>query len=238
MRRATRAASTFPATRAVPVPTRSWSRRSAAALRSTCRPRLEGIDIGAGPLDPVPAGQRAGGRGLGREAQLVPRSTAPRGATTRSAWRSRTSARRRRAAQRPLLGDRRAGPQRDWPDFVAPEIDNDSGVAHCLTPDALERALDGEAGRGRGLRRLPHLLRRGRRRRRARRGRPRPGCRSSSTSPGARTSPSSELPANALSSGADVVLNSVHKLGGSLTQSAILHLGRRRGSTSASSTAR
>lgn len=36
------------------------------------------------------------------------------------------------------------------------------------------------------------------------------------------------LPANALSQGADVVVSSTHKLGGSLTQSAMLHLGRGR----------
>ena len=34
-----------------------------------------------------------------------------------------------------------------------------------------------------------------------------------------------ELPANALSQGADLVISSTHKLGGSLTQSAMLHLG-------------
>ena len=42
---------------------------------------------------------------------------------------------------------------------------------------------------------------------------------------GAHLAFSDELPANALACGADVVLNSVHKLGGSMTQSAILHLG-------------
>ena len=38
---------------------------------------------------------------------------------------------------------------------------------------------------------------------------------------------SSALPAAALASGADVVLSSVHKIVGSITQSAILHLGDR-----------
>ena len=36
---------------------------------------------------------------------------------------------------------------------------------------------------------------------------------------------SDELPASALECGADVVLSSIHKIVGSLTQSAILHLG-------------
>ena len=35
-----------------------------------------------------------------------------------------------------------------------------------------------------------------------------------------------DLPANALAQGADLVVSSTHKLGGSLTQSALLHLGR------------
>ena len=34
-----------------------------------------------------------------------------------------------------------------------------------------------------------------------------------------------DVPANALSQGADLVISSTHKLGGSLTQSAMLHLG-------------
>ena len=67
-----------------------------------------------------------------------------------------------------------------------------------------------------------------------RRGRARaPACRSSSTRRGGRTSASpTTLPPTALSQGADAMLTSTHKIAGSLTQSAMLHVGaRRRGST-------
>jgi lysine decarboxylase len=112
------------------------------------------------------------------------------------------------------------------PTFLAPEIDDDLGVAHCLTVDALEAALREEpdvvavfavsptyfgavADIG-GLASVAHahdvpLV--------------------VDESWGAHLAFSDRLPANALACGADVVLNSVHKLGGSMTQSAILHLG-------------
>ncbi len=112
------------------------------------------------------------------------------------------------------------------PHFVAPEIDDDLGVANCLAPASLERALADEPGAVAafavsptyfgavadiaGLAEVAHahdvpLV--------------------VDESWGAHLAFSDELPANALSCGADVVLNSVHKLGGSLTQSAVLHLG-------------
>jgi lysine decarboxylase len=112
------------------------------------------------------------------------------------------------------------------PRFVAPEIDDDLGVAHCMTPAALEEALAedplpvavfivsptyfgavadvgalAEVAHSRGV---PLVV---------------------DESWGAHLAFSDELPANALACGADVVLNSVHKLGGSPPQSAILHLG-------------
>ena len=115
------------------------------------------------------------------------------------------------------------------PRFVAPEIDDELGVAHCLVPEALERELDAhpkavaalivsptyfgavadvaalaEIAHAHGL---PLIV---------------------DESWGAHLAFSKRLPDNALACGADVVLNSVHKLGGSLTQSAILHLGSSR----------
>ena len=59
------------------------------------------------------------------------------------------------------------------PAFVAPEIDPELGIAHCVTPDALERGAGRGARRDGGDGRLADLLRRGRARRGARRGRPR-----------------------------------------------------------------
>ncbi len=115
------------------------------------------------------------------------------------------------------------------PRFVSPEIDDDLGVAHCLTPETLAAALDEEPGAVAAFavsptyfgavadvaglasvahdRDVPLVV---------------------DESWGAHLAFSEELPANALACGADVVLNSVHKLGGSLTQSAILHLGTER----------
>jgi len=112
------------------------------------------------------------------------------------------------------------------PRFVAPEIDEELGIANCMTTAALERALAvepppvavfivsptyfgavadvavlAEVAHARGV---PLIV---------------------DESWGAHLAFSDELPAHALSCDADVVLNSVHKLGGSLGQSAILHLG-------------
>jgi arginine decarboxylase len=112
------------------------------------------------------------------------------------------------------------------PNFVAPEVDPELGVAHCVTPDSLERALDetpracaavivsptyfgavadvaalAEIAHARGL---PLVV---------------------DEAWGSHLPFSSLLPAGALSLGADLVLTSTHKIVGSITQSAILHLG-------------
>src|SRR5438477_1228447 len=113
------------------------------------------------------------------------------------------------------------------PAFVAPEIDSELGIAHCLTPEALEAALDetpdavaaltvsptyfGAVADVRGLARVAH-------------DRGVPLVVDEAWGAHLRFSPL--LPESALESGADLVLSSVHKLSGSLTQSAILHLGR------------
>jgi arginine/lysine/ornithine decarboxylase len=113
------------------------------------------------------------------------------------------------------------------PTFVAPEVDPELGIAHCLTPEALDRALsetDGAVGATAvsptyfgavadvaGLAEVAHAH----------------------AVPlvvdeawGAHLSFHDELPAAALSLGADLVVSSTHKIVGSLTQSAIVHLGR------------
>ena len=113
------------------------------------------------------------------------------------------------------------------PNFVAPELDPELGIAHCLTPESLADALDGAPEAVAALTVSPTYFGavadvRG----------PGPGwrtseaCRCSSTRPGALTCGFSPLlPASALECDADLVLSSIHKLLGSLTQSAILHLG-------------
>lgn len=113
------------------------------------------------------------------------------------------------------------------PSFVAPELDAELGIAHCLTPEVLAGALDrtpdavaaltvsptyfGAVADVRGLAEVAHQ-----------RGVPL----IVDEAWGAHLRFSDELPASALECDADLVLSSVHKLFGSLTQSAILHLGR------------
>ena len=112
------------------------------------------------------------------------------------------------------------------PTFVAPELDPELGIAHCLTPEALDAALSRDPGRGRRDGRLADLLRRRRRR----------GGLSEVAHAhgvplvvdeawGAHLAFHEALPEHALSAGADLVVSSTHKIVGSLTQSAMLHLG-------------
>jgi arginine/lysine/ornithine decarboxylase len=112
------------------------------------------------------------------------------------------------------------------PRFVAPEIDPELGVAHCLTPDALAAALDtvpdpvgaicvsptyfGACADVEGLVAVAHS-----------RGIPLVV----DEAWGAHLHFSRALPPSALECGADLVVSSTHKIVGSLTQAAILHLG-------------
>jgi arginine decarboxylase len=113
------------------------------------------------------------------------------------------------------------------PAFVAPELDPDLGVAHCVTADALAAALGAtpdavgaicvsptyfgacadvaslaEVAHSHGV---PLVM---------------------DEAWGAHLRFSPELPASALECGADLVISSTHKIVGSLTQSAIVHLGQ------------
>ncbi|MEX1220320.1 MAG: aminotransferase class I/II-fold pyridoxal phosphate-dependent enzyme [Solirubrobacterales bacterium] len=113
------------------------------------------------------------------------------------------------------------------PFFAAPEVDSDLGIAHCLTPDTLAETLDrcpeasaavivsptyfGAAADVAALAEVAH----------------------SRNVPlvvdeawGAHLHFHPELPRDALESGADLVISSTHKIIGSLTQSAMLHLGQ------------
>src|SRR5438094_275369 len=113
------------------------------------------------------------------------------------------------------------------PFFIAPELDPELGVAHGLSPGSLAEALDrepdavaaftvsptyfGAVADVRGLAEVAHE-------------RSVPLVVDEAWGAHLRFSPL--LPESALECGADLVLSSVHKLVGSLTQSAILHLGR------------
>ncbi len=112
------------------------------------------------------------------------------------------------------------------PEFVAPEIDAELGIAHCVTPEALDRALAeapsaraalivsptyfGAVARVSELAEVAHSY-----------GVPLVV----DEAWGAHLYFHDELPGGALRHGADIVLSSTHKIVGSLTQSAILHLG-------------
>ena len=113
------------------------------------------------------------------------------------------------------------------PSFVAPEVDPELGIAHCVTPAALDRALADAAGAVgamvvsptyfgaiadvEGLARVAHehgvpLV--------------------VDEAWGAHLAFGPSVPRDALECGADLVVSSTHKIIGSFTQSAMLHLGR------------
>ncbi len=112
------------------------------------------------------------------------------------------------------------------PTFVVPELDAELGIAHCLTPAALDEALArtpgaagawvtsptyfGAAADVAALARVAHE-----------RGVPLVV----DEAWGAHMAFHEALPQHALAAGADLVVSSTHKIVGSLTQSAILHLG-------------
>jgi lysine decarboxylase len=112
------------------------------------------------------------------------------------------------------------------PSFVAPEVDPELGIAHCMTPDALDRALSEEPQAVAAfavsptyygaVADIPGLVRVAR----------------SHGVPlvvdeawGAHLAFHEDLPDPALADGADVVISGTHKIVGSLTQSALMFLG-------------
>jgi arginine decarboxylase len=112
------------------------------------------------------------------------------------------------------------------PTFVAPEVDPELGIAHCLTAQTLERALEatpaavaawvisptyfGAVADVAALAAVAHA-----------RGIPLVV----DEAWGAHMAFHEELPVHALALGADLVISSTHKIVGSMTQSAMLHLG-------------
>jgi arginine decarboxylase len=112
------------------------------------------------------------------------------------------------------------------PTFAAPEVDAELGIAHCITPESLEAALEatpaavaawvvsptyfGSVADISSLAGIAHA-----------RGVPLVV----DEAWGAHLAFHEQLPEHALAAGADLVISSTHKIVGSLTQSAILHLG-------------
>ena len=112
------------------------------------------------------------------------------------------------------------------PTFVSPELDPELGIAHCLTPEALEAALAatpaaagawvisptyfGATADVRGLAVVAHA---------------RGVALIVDEAWGAHMAFHERLPEHALAAGADLVISSTHKIVGSLTQSAMLHFG-------------
>jgi lysine decarboxylase len=112
------------------------------------------------------------------------------------------------------------------PSFAAPELDPELGIAHCLTPDSLDETLGATPGAVgamvvsptyfgacadiAGLAAVAH-----------RHGVPL----AVDEAWGAHLRFHPDLPPDALGEGADLVVSSTHKIVGSLTQAAMLHLG-------------
>ena len=112
------------------------------------------------------------------------------------------------------------------PTFVAPEVDRELGIAHCVTPDSLDRALASTPAAVGALVVSPTYF----------------GATADVRAMvevahahgvplvvdeawGAHLAFHEALPESALAAGADLVVSSTHKVVGSLTQSAMLHLG-------------
>src|SRR6185312_8814759 len=113
------------------------------------------------------------------------------------------------------------------PTFVSPELDPELGIAHCLTPEALDVALaatPGAAGAwvisptyfgaAADVRRLAEVAH------------AHEVALIVDEAWGAHMAFHEALPEHALAAGADLVISSTHKIVGSMTQSAMLHLGK------------
>src|ERR687896_755407 len=99
------------------------------------------------------------------------------------------------------------------PSFVAPEYDAELGITHCVTPEALvvSPTYYGMAADVAGMAEVAHAA-----------GVPLVVDQAWGPHFGFHE----DLPPTALSEGADAMLTSTHKIAGSLTQSAMLHIGR------------
>src|SRR5436190_2950283 len=185
---------------------------------------IEGIDVG--PDSPFQRAQRLAAEAWGAERSWFLISGASQGnhaACLALRHTGRSVVAQRNVHSSTIDGIVLAGLE---PSFVAPELDPELGIAHCLTPESLAEALDrapdavaaltvsptyfGAVADVRGLARIAH-------------DRGVPLVVDEAWGSHLRFSPL--LPESAMECGADLVLSSVHKLLDSLTQSAILHLG-------------
>ena len=126
------------------------------------------------PADAVRAGAAVGGRGLEGTKNLVPDQRRFAGEPHDLPGARARGRARGRAAQRPLLGDRRPGPQRDEAELRRAGARSRARHRPLFDAGLAGRDARGDTRRGRGDGRLAHLLRRLRRHRRPGGGRPPP----------------------------------------------------------------
>ena len=197
----------------------------AAALAIDIPALTHGIDVGAEPT-PFEEAQALAAEAWGAQAHVVPdeRRVTGQPCGTAHARPPRARGRDQRNAHSSTIDALVLSGLR--PTFIAPELDPELGIAHCMTPEALEPALAAtpgavgatvvsptyfgavadvaalaEVAHARGM---PLLV---------------------DEAWGAHLAFHEALPAHALTLGADLVISSTHKIVGSLTQSAMLHLG-------------
>ena len=204
-----------------------WPRRSGTAALALDIPALTwGIDLGVEP-EPFYEAQRLAAEAWGAQRTWFLVNGASQGnhvALLTLAHRGREVVTQRNAHSSTIDALVLSGLR---PTFVAPELDPELHIAHCMTPEALERALAAtpgavgatvvsptyfgavadvaalaEVAHARGV---PLIV---------------------DEAWGAHLAFHPDLPAHALSLGADLVISSMHKIVGSLTQSAMVHLGR------------
>ena len=167
---------------------------------------------------------------MGRAAHLVPGERRVAGQPRRPAHARARRRADRRPAQRPLEHDRRLHPRRAHARVRGSRGRPRAGHrAHPHARDARPRAVARRAAWSARPSCRPRTSARSPTWRRWPRWPTRTGSRWWSTRRGARTCPSTTtFPTHALSLGADLVVSSTHKIVGSLTQSAMIHLGRER----------
>ena len=142
-----------------------------AGLRNDIPSITEGVDIGPEPT-PFQQAQLLAAEAWGARRSWFLVNGASQGNHATCMALAHMGGERGRPAQRPLLGDRRPGPERDAADLRRARARPGAGDRPRAHPGLAGSGARRDPGRGRGDGRLPHLLRRLRRRRGAGRGRP------------------------------------------------------------------